>query len=217
MTPSNGPDELAGQARWLGHVRRAADAVRKAQLPSAAVIAVARDMVANRVRPGAKRIYVDVTEFAANTGEGSTARPALAALLRTCTPGYRIEPVRFDQDGEWSGYRFARQCGASLVGAPPIGFVDDVCEPMAGDTFVALARADEPVAEPMAQTLAAWRVCGVAIYSSIEALLTSGADTPTASAPAAWSDLASAIAVDTGHRNPTPSPRGLGMSARLVS
>jgi glycosyltransferase involved in cell wall biosynthesis len=182
---------LSRRARWLGHLQRASEAIRKAELSTGAVLDVARNMDAVRTRPGAKRILVDVTELAAD--QRAPARGLLAALLRAPTPGWRLELVRAVQENDWIGLRFARQFGALLVGAPDIGISDDVCEPRVGDVFVELARQGGSPTVLQETMLAAWRADGVAIYRSLEALIASVADSPAHDAPAAWIHLSNTL------------------------
>lgn len=88
----------------------------------------------NLVKPGPKRILVDISRIVdAEALAGDDIEVLLAWLVRPID-GARIEPVYIAPDDR--EFRYARRFMLSRLGCPTAGIVDDVVEPNAGDIFI---------------------------------------------------------------------------------
>jgi glycosyltransferase involved in cell wall biosynthesis len=108
--------------------------------------ATAACIAANRPRPGAAHLLVDVTALA-----DAASRPAAAAqqeqlllqLLREAPAGYRVEPLLVE-DGHW---RYARRYALALIGRPQLVLDDAAAEIKAGDRVLRFDHAEGPLAD----------------------------------------------------------------------
>lgn len=124
--------EKAAEGRLIASIASmSSDATSHELMQAAAAITV------NRPGHGETQLLFDVTALAAELGE-QTARHSQRNLLRTLlmqdTPGYRIEPVRYDG----ARYRYARRFTLDLIHREDLLIEDAVAEAKKNDILVQL-------------------------------------------------------------------------------
>ncbi|AXA94086.1 glycosyltransferase [Massilia sp. YMA4] len=110
-------------------------------------------IAANREVRGKRQLLIDVGDLiAGNRGEANSAaqRSLIRRLLQAPPPGYRVEPVRRDQDGV---FRYARRYTLDqLIDRPELVLDDSVIEFHPQDSFLMFCAAGEDGTPPQAQT-----------------------------------------------------------------
>jgi glycosyltransferase involved in cell wall biosynthesis len=102
-------------------------------------VATAEAIAANMHRSGPRQLLVDISGVADNdlrTGIERVVRGVLIELLTNQPSGYRVEPVRLDQ--EQMAYRYARGFVLGLFGQMQNSLDDDWVETQSGDMFLGL-------------------------------------------------------------------------------
>ncbi|MDN4035470.1 glycosyltransferase [Massilia sp. YIM B02443] len=123
-----------------------------------------------------RQLLLDVSTIARNdlkTGIERVVRKQLLELLQLRGAGYRIEPVRFSDEGGQPHYRYARNYCARLLGIDAVlQGPDPVVDVQAGDIFYCAELSPQVVLESTRAGLyAAWRARGVSINFTVHDLL----------------------------------------------
>ncbi|WP_312515955.1 glycosyltransferase [Massilia sp.] len=123
-----------------------------------------------------RQLLLDVSTIARNdlkTGIERVVRKQLLELLQLRGAGYRIEPVRFSDEGGQPHYRYARDYCARLLGIEQVlQGPDPVVDVQAGDIFYSAELSPQVVLESTRAGLyAAWRARGVSINFTVHDLL----------------------------------------------
>ena len=102
-------------------------------------VATAEAIAGNVRRSGPKQFLIDISGLVDNdlrTGIERVGRGVLMQLLKDPPSGYRVEPVRLDQ--ERMTYRYAREFVLGLIGHRQNFLDDDWVDPQSGDIFLGL-------------------------------------------------------------------------------
>jgi glycosyltransferase involved in cell wall biosynthesis len=123
-----------------------------------------------------RQLLLDVSTIAQNdlkTGIERVVRKQLLELLQLRTGGYRIEPVRFSNEGGQPHYRYARNYAARLLGIEQVlPGPDPLVDVQAGDIFYSAELSPQVVLESTrGGVYAAWRARGVSINFTVHDLL----------------------------------------------
>jgi glycosyltransferase involved in cell wall biosynthesis len=144
-------------------------------LPLNQAVTVAKHVVTNSRQPRRAQLLVNITELhrhGARSGIQRVVRSVLHELLHRPPEGLRVEPVYIDSDGDWTGFRYARQYSLGMIGHSDPSVVDDVVEPQSGDILLELDL-NQGVALPLIQSgfYGQWRARGVKIHFVVYDLL----------------------------------------------
>jgi glycosyltransferase involved in cell wall biosynthesis len=160
---------LSRQAGRIRSARQVARALSRDHFSVGGAVGIATDLSSNRAPGPPRRIYIDVTTIADEDGSAPpSVAETFANLLRTPPSGWRVEPVRASQEGNWTGYRLARRFAVQAFGLAGMSFTDDVMEPRAGDLLVGLGF--NPIVRSMPGLLdeyRRWRTSGVGLYFAL--------------------------------------------------
>ena len=112
------------------------------------LLSTAACIAANRARPGAPHLLVDVgalapADPAARPADAARREQLLLRLLREAPAGYRVEPVLVE-DGHW---RYARRYTLALIGRPELVLEEAVAEFKAGDALLRFDAAEGPLSD----------------------------------------------------------------------
>lgn len=108
------------------------------------LLTTAACVAANRPRPGPAHLLVDVTALAgaARPADAAASEALLRGLIEAPPPGYRVEPVRYE-DGH---PRYARRYTLALIGRPELLLDEDGVQPQAGDRMLSFGPEADPEA-----------------------------------------------------------------------
>ncbi|MBK3741077.1 glycosyltransferase [Paraburkholderia aspalathi] len=144
-------------------------------LPPHEMAAVARHVVSNSKQPRRAQLLVNITELrqhGAHSGVQRVVRSVLHELLHRPPEGLRVEPVYIDTDGEWAGFRYARQYTLGMIGHADASVIDEIVEPQPGDILLELDLNQGPALRLIQSGFYdRWRARGVKIHFVVYDLL----------------------------------------------